>query len=169
MTRGLGSAQLALAVAVAVLLLGNLYLVGAYLSAQDQKSRLAGQSGVLEQSIQRLQPDATPTRLAPADAFPAELPRIELADVLLSAASEAGAEVVSLRTAPVTTERVGTGTYRVMRTSVRLRADSYQLVAFFNAIERFALPAMTLDNIETTRVDGGWDVMLDAVVYARGG
>jgi hypothetical protein len=165
----LSRVQIVVASAAALLLIGNLYLVSSYVAGQDQKSRLVAQTAGLEQSIQRLQPAGPAAVSAPAGVFPADLPRIELADALLAAASQSGAEVVALRTAPITSEQVGSGSYRVMRTNVRLRADSYQLVSFLNALERMALPSMALDSIETTRSGAIWDVTLDAVVYARGG
>jgi len=161
--------QLVLGGVAALLLLLNLYFVTSYVAAQDQKTRLVSQSVTLEQALQRLQPAPAPTAAGPTGIIPSDLPRIELADAVLAAASESGAEVVSLRTSPVTTEQIGNGTYRVMRTNVRLRADSYQFVAFLNALERTALPTMALDNIETTRSGQAWDVTLDAVVYAQGG
>jgi len=171
MSLRLSQAQTVLVVAGALLLLTNLYLGISYLAAQDQKGRLASQYRTLERSLERLVAawEAGPSGDldAGAPAFPKNPPGLELTDLALRAARETGVEVLGLHTSAVGAEQIGGGTYRVVKVSLRLRADPARLAAFFERVERAATPTMVFDNVDVVRGDETWEASLELLAYAQ--
>jgi len=167
----LSQAQTVLVVAGALLLLTNLYLGISFVTAQDQKGRLASQYRALEQSLERLvaarEADPSEDLGASAPAFPKNPPSLELTDLAVRAARETGVEVLGLHTSTVGTEQLGSGTYRVVKVSLRLRADPARLAAFFERVERAATPTMVFDNVDVVRADETWEASLELLAYAQ--
>lgn len=192
MSLKLSQAQTVLAVAVGLLLAADVYLGLSYLSAQDQKLRLEGQYRSLEQSLARLVgPSRSEDALVSAGpAFPKDPPGIQLTDLVIRTAQETGTEILGMHSSAVVTEQIGSGTYRAMKINIRLRGEPRRLAAFFDRLERGAVPTMVFDNIDVatisdvaaspgadatrsaaggTRAGEAWDVSLDLLAYSQGG
>lgn len=177
MTRGLRlePAQIALAVATAVVLAANLYFGADYLAARQQRQSLTEQFGQLERSLQRLvaasagAPTGSDGEVVGALAFPASPPGVELTDLVVRAARDSGVEVLSLRSVAVPNEIIGASTYRSVRVDVRLRADRDRLTGFFERIESGGMQSLVVDNLNLTGDGGRVEVGAQILAYATSG
>jgi hypothetical protein len=165
--------QTALAVAVALLIVANVAIGLSYLGGQDQKRALDTQYHTLETTLQRLVTgrdgaQSTDDVTVAALAFPKNPPAVELTDLIIRAARESGLEVVSLHSAPVATEALGDGNYRVARVDLRLRGDGSRLAVFLDRIERAGLPTLVVDGLDLVRDGDALETSLQILSYATG-
>jgi hypothetical protein len=167
MIRRLSPLQLALTIAVGLLLLTNVYLGVTFLDTLGQRDRLAGQLVALERAFTNLteSPSAGEGVIAP---FPKSPPGIDLAEAIVRSARETGNEVLGFQASAVGADQIGSGTYRVVKLTLRLRSGPAQLARFFEQVEASGTATLVFDNIDVTETGGQWEVAVDLLTYAQG-
>jgi hypothetical protein len=160
-------------VAVGLLLVANVVIGLTYLGNQDQKRALNTQFHTLESSLLRFVAgrDGAPSTddvTVAALAFPKNPPAVELTDVIIRSARESGLEVISLHSAPIASEALGAGNYRVARVDLRLRGDSSRIALFLDRIERGGLPTLVVDGLDVIRDGDAFETSLQILSYATG-
>lgn len=164
--------QIALAVATAIVLAGNVYFGVGYFDARRDQGALSDQFRRLELSLQRLvaaRDSSTDSEAVGALRFPQNPPGVQLTDLIIRVARESGVEVLSLRTAAAPSEVIGSGTYRAARVDLRLRGDPERLSDFFDRIERGGLQSLVIDNLTITTDGGLSDLGVQILAYATTG
>ncbi|MBI2941412.1 MAG: hypothetical protein HYY04_13345 [Chloroflexi bacterium] len=168
MMRRLTSVQVALLVAIGILLAASALFGWDYVESLRERSRLQLQLRALQQSIERLQaPVATPVISEPA--FPRTPPTVDLMDGVLRAAAASGLQATDMHASTLGAEQIGSNTYRAARLSLQLRGAPEQLQAFFARLESSAPRTLVVDRIEFLRAGAQVDVALELVVYAQPG
>lgn len=167
MSARLTPVQTALAIAAAILLATSVLLGATYIESLAQRDQVAGQLQSLERAFASLTAGSSQSQSAEAP-FPAAPPGIDLADAIVRAARETGNEVLGFQASAVGSDQVGSGTYKVVKLTLRLRSGPTTLARFFDRVEQSGLATLVFDNIDVTAIGDRWDVSVDLLTYARG-
>lgn len=167
MSARLSPLQAALAVAAGLLLLTNFYLGARYFESLGQRDQLATQYLALDRAFRNLTDNAGLASAVSAP-FPKSPPGIDLAESVVRAARETGNEVLGFQSSAVGTDQIGSGSYRVVKLTLRLRSGPTTLARFFEQIEKSGFTSLVFDNIDVTANGDRWDVSVDMLTYAQG-
>ncbi len=160
--------QTALATAAAILIAASVYLGAGFVESLSQRDQLAGQLTSLERTFDTLTSGSGQTQSVEPP-FPKAPPGIDLADAVVRAARETGNEVLGFQSSAVGSDQVGSGNYRVVKLTLRLRSGPASLSRFFDQVERSGIGTLVFDNIDATSNGERWDVSVDLLTYAQSG
>lgn len=166
MSARLTPVQTALAIAAGILLAATVYLGFGFSESLGQRDQLAGQLRSLERAFDTLTSGSDQSQSVEAP-FPKAPPGIDLADAVVKAARETGNEVLGFQASAVGSDQVGSGTYRVVKLTLRLRSGPTSLARFFDRVERSGIATLVFDNIDVTANGDRWDVSVDLLTYAQ--
>lgn len=100
--------------------------------------------------------------------FPVEPLGLRLSNLTVRSARDAGLEIASVRSSPVTSERIGNNMYQTTRVSIQVTGDVNEIVAFLDLLEVGAISSMAVDDIELEWT-GRWEVSVDVLAYTLPG
>ena len=160
--------QTALAIAAGILLVAGVFLAVGFGESLGQRDQLASQLKSLEGAFDTLTAGSSQAQVVESP-FPKAPPGIDLADAIVKAARETGNEVMGFQASAVGSDQVGSGTYRVVKLTLRLRSGPTSLAKFFDQVERSGTATLVFDNIDVTSSGDRWDVSVDLLTYAQSG
>lgn len=155
--------------AVVLLMWQNVEGAGAKMAVEKQ---LVAANAAILQTAQANNADTVTQELTAAQAqlkeisLPQQPPSVELVAVLVGAARETGVELGNLQVTSVEQEKVGSGSYNVMRQRLQFRGSPLQLSNFLNRVERGGFKSLVVNNISLTPKGTVWEARVDLYLYS---
>lgn len=173
--------QTILAVAVALMLIGDLVLLMGYAWAADKSESTQRQVAAVEQSMTRLrrpeEVESLKQQYAKAEdelnttpnAFPKDVDTLALNTLITNSARLTGVDIAKVETGSQSVEHFGSGDYRAYKFTVTARGQLNQMILFLNKLETSNFTTLIISGQAYTLQNNGWNVIIELTAYAQKG